>query len=75
MTFPMELIAQQPSEKRDQSRLLVLSKTDGTWEDRIFSDIEEYLNSGDILVVNETMVIPARLMGRRSSGGKVEIFF
>ncbi len=72
--LPQELIAQQPSEKRDQSRLLVLSKTDGTWEDRIFSDIEEYLNSGDILVVNETKVIPARLMGRRSSGGKVEIF-
>lgn len=72
--LPQDRIAQKPAENRDQSRLLVLSKTDGTWEDKIFSQIGEYLNHGDVLVVNETKVIPARLFGQRSSGGKVEIF-
>lgn len=72
--LPEEKIAQKPSEVRDQSKLLVLSKTDGTWEDKIFSQIKEYLRAGDVLVLNETKVIPARLFGHRSTGGKVEIF-
>ena len=72
--LPEDKIAQKPSEVRDQSKLLVLSKTDGTWEDKIFSQIKEYLRAGDVLVLNETKVIPARLFGHRSTGGKVEIF-
>ncbi|MEE0775584.1 MAG: S-adenosylmethionine:tRNA ribosyltransferase-isomerase, partial [Bacillota bacterium] len=72
--LPQECIAQYPSEQRDQSRLLVLSKTDGSWEDKVFCDIESYLNPGDILVLNETKVIPARLFGQRPTGGKVELF-
>lgn len=72
--LPEERIAQRPADKRDKSKLLVLSKTDGTWEDKVFSDIREYVGLGDVLVVNETKVIPARLFGQRPTGGKVEIF-
>ncbi len=62
--LPKELIAQHPSEKRDESRLLVLHP-DHHFEDRIFKDIIDYLNPEDCLVVNNTKVIPARLYGRR----------
>ncbi len=72
--LPEERIAQRPADKRDKSKLLVLSKTGGTWEDKVFSDIKEYVGLGDVLVVNETKVIPARLFGQRPTGGKVEIF-
>lgn len=70
--LPKELIAQHPAEKRDLSKLLVL-KPDLTWEDRLFHDIVDYLRPGDVLVVNNTKVIPARLHGRRAdSGAEVE---
>lgn len=72
--LPEERIAQYPAEKRDQSRLLVVDKKNGLWQDKIFSDIIEELHHGDVLVLNETKVIPARLFGTRASGGKVEIF-
>ncbi|MEG0874072.1 MAG: tRNA preQ1(34) S-adenosylmethionine ribosyltransferase-isomerase QueA [Clostridiales bacterium] len=72
--LPQERIAQTPSQERDHSRLLVLSKEDGSWEDKIFTDVMDYINCGDVLVINETKVIPARLFGIRPSGGKVEIF-
>ncbi|MCA9932802.1 MAG: tRNA preQ1(34) S-adenosylmethionine ribosyltransferase-isomerase QueA [Ardenticatenaceae bacterium] len=72
-TLPQELIAQRPLANRDDSRLLVLHKGDGRLEHRHFTDIVDYLNPGDILVVNDTRVIPARLYGRKPSGGKAEI--
>jgi len=70
--LPKELIAQYPAQKRDESRLLVLRKDTGTIEHRIFKEIVEYLNPGDLLVLNNTKVLPARLMGRKETGGKVE---
>jgi len=73
--LPKELIAQYPAERRDESRLLVLRRDDGGIEHRRFSEIDEFLQSGDLLVVNETEVIPARLLGKkRVTGGAVEVF-
>uniref|UniRef100_A0A7C4YBZ8 S-adenosylmethionine:tRNA ribosyltransferase-isomerase n=1 Tax=candidate division WOR-3 bacterium TaxID=2052148 RepID=A0A7C4YBZ8_UNCW3 len=71
--LPPELIAQYPNE-RGKSRLLVLNKKTGEIEHKQFSDIIEYLSFGDVLVLNNTKVIPARLFGRRESGGVVEVF-
>jgi len=67
-------IAQQPAEPRDSSRLLVLHRADGRIEHRTFRDIGDYLNAGDLLVANDSRVIPARLHGRKTTGGAVEIF-
>lgn len=61
--LPQELIAQDPLENRESSRLMVLDRSNGNIEHRIFSDIIEYLRPGDCLVINDTKVIPARLMG------------
>jgi S-adenosylmethionine:tRNA ribosyltransferase-isomerase len=73
--LPKELIAKYPSERRDESRLLVLRRGTGPVEHRVFRDIVEYLHPGDLVVVNESLVIPARLLGRkRETGGKVEMF-
>ena len=71
--LPPELIAQYPVEPRDQSRLLVLERQTGLIKDHIFSDIIDYLESGDTLVLNDTRVIPARLYGYKDSGARVEI--
>ncbi len=71
--LPQELIAQRPLSPRDTSRLLVLYRTDGRIQHQQFSDILNYLQPGDILVANDSRVIPARLHGRKPSGGKVEI--
>jgi len=72
--LPPELIAQEPAPRRDQSRMMVLRRQDGTLEHRRFGDIVEFLREGDLLVVNDTRVIPARVYGRKAaSGGKVEI--
>ena len=73
-TLPPELIAQTPIEPRDHSRLLVVNRSQGSIEHRHFYDIIEYLREGDVMVFNESRVIPARLKGRNSrSGGHVEI--
>lgn len=73
--LPKELIAQDPIEKRDNSRLLVINKKTGDLEHRHFYDIIEYLNEGDTLVLNESKVIPARLIGNIISTDKqCEIF-
>jgi S-adenosylmethionine:tRNA ribosyltransferase-isomerase len=73
--LPDELIARYPTEKREASRLLVVHRASQRLEDRHFSDILEYLNPGDCLVLNDTKVIPARLNGiRESTGAQVEIF-
>lgn len=73
-TLPEELIAQTPLDQRDHSRLLVLHKKDGALEHRHFYDIVDYLNPGDLLVVNDSKVIPARIFGTRAgTGGVVEV--
>ncbi|MBI3362242.1 MAG: tRNA preQ1(34) S-adenosylmethionine ribosyltransferase-isomerase QueA, partial [Chloroflexi bacterium] len=72
--LPPEFIAQTPLEPRDASRLMVLNRADGTMAHRAFRDIGEYLRPGDLLVFNESKVIPARLFGRKAmTGGKVEL--
>ena len=71
--LPEELIAQHPLEKRDYSRLMVLDRETGEIEHKHFYDILEYLNSGDTIVLNNTRVMPARLIGEKEgSGGKIE---
>jgi S-adenosylmethionine:tRNA ribosyltransferase-isomerase len=72
--LPVSYIAQTPLEHRDQSRLLILDRQSGELQHAIFKDLGKYLKAGDILVINETRVIPARLFARKlPSGGKVEI--
>ncbi|MCR5525840.1 MAG: tRNA preQ1(34) S-adenosylmethionine ribosyltransferase-isomerase QueA [Lachnospiraceae bacterium] len=72
--LPEELIAQDPLDKRDTSRLMVLDKKTGEIEHKIFHDIVDYLNPGDCLVMNNTKVIPARLLGvKEDTGAAVEI--
>ena len=73
-TLPDELIAQHPVVPRDASRLLVLHRASGAIEHRCFRDLPEYLRAGDLLVLNDTRVIPARLHGRKvASGGQAEL--
>ena len=67
--LPEELIAQKPSDKRDHSRLLAINKTNHTYEDRHFYNITDYFKSGDVLVRNNTKVIPARLLGIKEETG------
>lgn len=72
--LPPELIAQTPIEPRDQSRLMILNRGDGSIGHRRFFETVDYLRDGDVLVFNDSRVIPARLIGRKAdSGGKVEI--
>jgi len=71
--LPSCLIAQQPLERRSDSRLLHLSMHEGDYCDRLFRDLPSLLHEDDLLVFNDTRVIPARLHGRKESGGKVEI--
>ncbi|WP_321372154.1 tRNA preQ1(34) S-adenosylmethionine ribosyltransferase-isomerase QueA [uncultured Desulfuromusa sp.] len=72
--LPDELIAQVPAAQRDASRLLCLDRKSATVESKQFVDILNYFQPGDVLVVNDTKVIPARLLGQKQTGGKVEIF-
>ena len=73
--LPEELIAQEPAPIRDECRLLVMKRDTGTLEDKIFKDIIDYLRPGDLLVANETRVMPARLIGhKRGTGGAAEVF-
>lgn len=71
--LPEELIAQIPLEDRSESRLMVLNREQQTIEHKHFYDIATYLEAGDCLVLNDTKVIPARLFGRKQTGGKIEI--
>jgi S-adenosylmethionine:tRNA ribosyltransferase-isomerase len=71
--LPPACIAQTPVEPRDSSRLLVLTRQTGQIEHRVFRQLTSYLNPGDLLVLNETRVISARLYARKPSGGKVEL--
>lgn len=71
--LPEELIAQTPLEKRDTSRLLAMDRQTGALAHRHFFDIIDYLNPGDCLVMNDSRVLPARLLGHRPTGGAVEV--
>jgi len=72
--LPKDLIAQQPNRRRDRSRLMVLNRFSGRVEHQRFSDLPHYLQPGDALVINNTRVFKARLMGRRTSGAETEVF-
>ncbi len=72
--LPEELIARYPAPERDGSRLMLLDRADGAISHGRFRDIAERLRPGDLLVLNDTRVIPARLYGRKATGGRVEIF-
>ncbi len=71
--LPEELIAQSPLQQRDRSRLLYLNKSSGAWEHHHFFELPDFLQPGDCLVLNDSRVLPARLIGSRSSGGSVEL--
>jgi len=74
-TLPTELIAQEPARKRDESRLMVLDMGSDTLHHGTFSDLPEYVDAGDLIVVNDTKVFPARLTGNKEdTGGEVEVF-
>ena len=70
--LPEKLIAQHPYDKRDEARLMVLDRNNRTIEHKVFKDIIDYLNPGDCLVINNTKVIPARLLGQKDTGAKIE---
>ena len=72
--LPQELIAQTPMDRRDESRLMILDRKSGTLDETRFSGIAELFCPGDLLVVNDTRVIPARLFGVKESGGRIEVF-
>jgi S-adenosylmethionine:tRNA ribosyltransferase-isomerase len=71
--LPPELVAQEPVEPRDASRLMVVDRATGTIAHHIFRDLPQFLRPGDLLVHNESRVIPARLFARKPTGGRVEI--
>lgn len=71
--LPPELIAQEPAAERSSSRLLVLDRASNIISDRTFSDVRDYFSAGDVIVLNDTKVIPARIMTKRVSGGAVEL--
>ena len=71
--LPEDLVASQPADRRDDSRLLVLDRQTGSVADRGFPDLLEYLDEGDALVINDTRVFPARLLGRKPTGARAEI--
>jgi len=73
--LPREMIAQMPVEPRDSARLMVLDRQTGAIRHAIFRDLPEFLEPGDLLVINDTRVFPARTLGRRSTGGRVEVLF
>ena len=71
--LPEDLIAQTPAEPRDSSRLLVCHKDSGEIEHKVFRDIVDYLHAGDVLVINNTRVMPARLYGKKDTGASIEV--
>lgn len=73
-TLPEELIASFPLEKRDGSKLMVLNRKDKTISHKNFFDIVDFFNEGDVLVLNDTKVIPARIIGKKQTGAAIEIF-
>src|SRR5574344_1683983 len=72
--LPEELIAQEPTKRRPLSRMMVLNKENKTIDNKHFFDIVDYLNENDVLVLNNTKVIPARLLGEKITGAHIEVF-
>lgn len=73
--LPQELLAEYPTENRDESRLMVVNRKEGTIEHKTFKDIVEYLDEGDVMLMNDTKVFPARLYGNKEkTGAKIEVF-
>ncbi len=73
--LPEELIAKYPTENRDDSRLMVINRKDGTFEHKTFKDIKDYFDDGDVMVLNNTQVFPARMYGNKEkTGAKIEVF-
>ena len=72
--LPDALVAQRPADRRDGSRMLVVDRAAGTFEDRRFADLPALVRPGDAVVLNNTRVVPARLVGRRPTGGRAELF-
>ena len=70
---PSSLIAQEPLRPRDSSRLLMVNRKGKTIEERSFKDVVHYLDKGDVLVLNDTRVMRARLLAKRESGGRLEV--
>lgn len=70
---PEALVAVEPAEPRDSSRLMVVERLTGRWEHRVFRDLPSYLQTGDCLVINKTKVLACRLPGRKKSGGKADV--
>ncbi len=73
--LPAELVAERPAERRDDARLLVHERASGSTEHARVRDLPRFLRAGDLLVLNDTRVLPARVHGRRASGGRVELLF
>src|SRR5512147_1741667 len=71
--LPPSLIAQYPSPQRGETSLMILDRQTGGVEHRVFQEIMEYLRPGDLLVMNNTRVLPARLIGKKETGGKIEM--
>ena len=72
--LPEELIAQNPLKERDMARLMVINRKEKTYEHKVFYDLLDYLHPGDVMVRNNTKVIPARLLGvKEETKGKVEV--
>ena len=72
--LPEELIAQIPEQKRENSKMMVLDKNANTIEHKHFYDITDYFDENDVLVLNNTKVIPARLYGKKETGANIEVF-
>lgn len=73
--LPEELIAEHPSDNRDESRLMVIHRSTGKIEHRVFKDLLEYVNDGDVMIMNNTKVFPARMYGNKEkTGAKIEVF-
>lgn len=72
--LPEELIAQEPLQRRDQSRMMVLDRKLRTWRDDFFFNLPSYLSENDVVVLNNTKVFPARLIGKKKTGARIEVF-
>lgn len=74
--LPQDLIAKFPQENRDESRLMIVNRKKGTIEHKVFNQIIDYVNEGDVFVFNNTKVFPARLYGNKEkTGAQIEVFF
>ena len=72
--LPLDLIAQTATEKRDASRMLVIDRRNNKFDDHLFTDLPSFVRAGDVVVVNNTKVFPARLIGQSETGARIETF-